>query len=85
MAGPRKENDPLNVEGSGYHYRDRVVVNDEGRDVNGIVESIHAGGKKIDVRIDHKGHSNHGRVITYAPNEITARKEEKEKASTAKE
>lgn len=70
MAGPRAKNDAMNIEGSGYHPRDRVVVNTSSRQANGFVEAIHAGGKKIDVRIDHPGHPEHGRVVTFAPMDV---------------
>lgn len=70
MAGPRKKDDPQNIEGSGYHYRDRVKVTHLARATEGIVEAIHQDGKKIDVRIDSPGHPEHGRVVTFAPNEL---------------
>jgi hypothetical protein len=63
-TGPRAKDDRSNIEGSGYGYGDRVVINDCNTKVNGLVESIHREGKKLDVRIDHPGHKNHNRVVT---------------------
>lgn len=61
------------IEGSGLNYHDKVSVSHLSRDTNGRVEAIHAGGKKIDVRIDHPGHPEHGRVVTFPANEVEAR------------
>lgn len=93
MTGPRPKGHPSNIEGSGYHYRDKVTVLSDNKEVAGHVESIHAGGKKIDVRIDHPGHSTHGRIVTFDHSDVTAHEEledslsrpnkkEKEKAAT---
>jgi hypothetical protein len=70
MPGPRPKGHPSNIEDSGYHYRDKVTVTSDNKDVNGHVEAIHAGGKKIDVRIDHPGHSTHGRVVTFDHSDV---------------
>jgi hypothetical protein len=47
----------------------------DNRETKGMVEAIHAGGKKIDVRVDHPGHPQHGRVVTFAPNEVREHEE----------
>jgi hypothetical protein len=70
--GPRTADDPLNLEGSGYHVGDLVKVQDDNRTVTGRIESVHQSGKKIDVRIDQSGHSNHGRIVTFAPDDVDA-------------
>jgi hypothetical protein len=70
--GPRPENDPSNIEGSGYNYHDKVTVLSDNKKVNGHIEAIHSGGRKLDVRIDHPGHSAHGRIVTFDPSEVEA-------------
>jgi hypothetical protein len=73
-AGPRAANDPQNIEGSGYAPGDPVFVDHCGEDeTRGVVESIHTAGKKIDVRIDHPGHKEHGRIVTFAPDGVVGR------------
>jgi hypothetical protein len=88
-TGPRQKDHPQNIEGSGYHYGDKVIVNSDNKEVNGIVEAIHQNGRKIDVRIDHPRHSSHGRVETFTPDEVRphpdlAKQFEGRQASTAK-
>ena len=68
--GPRSKDDSANIEGSGYNYRDRVHVTHLNRDAEGIIEAVHAGGKKVDVRIDEQGHRGHGSIATFDVNEI---------------
>lgn len=69
----RKQDDAHNIEGSGFGYGDRVVVDHCGEaSTRGVVESIHTSGKKIDVRIDHVGHKEHGRVVTFSPDCVKA-------------
>lgn len=78
-TGPREKGHPMNIEGSGYHYHDKVIVTSDNREVTGYVEAIHAGGKKIDVRIDHPGHTTHGRVVTFDPSEVAPHPDLKDK------
>jgi hypothetical protein len=62
------------VEGSGFDYRDAVQVLDGKKKVGGHIVGIHAGGKRVDVRIDQVGHSNHGYTKTYATADVEAAK-----------
>lgn len=59
---------------------DHVVVSEGGVDVHGMVESIQLHPlregqteraiNKIDVRIGHKGHADHGRIVAYNPSDV---------------
>jgi|ERR1700676_3068545 len=70
MNGKRTADDPLNIEGSGYNYGDPVSVLYDGGEVSGVVETIHAAGKKIDVRILQSGHKKNGAIITFEPDAV---------------
>lgn len=62
------------IENSGFNYSDPVVVDHLGeKNTRGIIEAIHTGGKKVDVRIDHPGHKEHGRVVTFPTNNVGRR------------
>ena len=59
---------------------DHVIVDEGGKDVKGMVESIQLhplregqterAVNKIDVRIGHKGHADHGRIIAVNPSDV---------------
>jgi hypothetical protein len=70
MAGPRPKGHPENIEGSGFNYHDKVVVTSDNEEVTGYIEAVHKDGKRLDVRIDHPGHSSHGRVVTFDPADV---------------
>ncbi len=61
------------IEGSGFDHLQRVIVDHKGeKQTKGYIESFHAGGKKVDVRIDHPGHKEHGRIVTFRTDEVDA-------------
>jgi hypothetical protein len=49
-----------------------VTVDDDGKDVNGYVDSITLNpAKKINVRIIHPGHKQHGLTVAFDPEKVT--------------
>jgi hypothetical protein len=73
------------IEGSGYQIHHPVVATVDDEELYGIVESVHQGGKKIDVRISHPGSKHHGRVVTVDPDEVKAGEAPAEKERAASE
>ena len=61
------------IEDSGFNYNDPVTVDWLGeKETKGHIYGIHAGGKKVDVRIAHPGHKEHGRVVTFQTDDVEA-------------
>lgn len=71
------------LEGTGFRIHHPVKASDGETEVTGIVEAVHAGGKKIDVRVNQPGSKNHGRVMTFPADEVDEASEPKAKEKTA--
>jgi hypothetical protein len=71
------------IEGSGYAIHHPVIATIDDVELYGIVESVHQGGKKIDVRVSHPGSKHHGRVVTCDPDDVKAGEPPAEKSESA--
>jgi hypothetical protein len=78
------------IEGTGFNIGDLVTVDHCGVETNGLVENVLRKGTDkaspidhVDVRIDHKGHKEHGRVVTFHMDDVTPREKESKKAESA--